>query len=634
MLTADMIMIPLALWSAFALRLGELTPDVSQFWWMFPLAPLISIPIFIRMGFYRAIIRFLGIDAVNTVIKGVALSAVILAAIVLLSGVKGVPRSVFFIFWGVCVLYVGGSRMLMRSYYRSLVTPRDTRKPLIIYGAGESGIQLASALAQGNDSKPVAFLDENAALQGSEINGIRVFHPDELPELIKNFKVQQILLAMPTISRSKRREILEKLEMYPVHIRTIPGMDDLVTGRAKVNDLREIDIEDLLGRNSVAPDPQLLGKNIRHKVVLVTGAGGSIGSELCRQILVADPAVLILYEISEFSLYQMEEELHKLITKSHSPTRLVPLLGNVLDDVKLHDVMKGYGVDTVYHAAAYKHVPIVEANVAEGVRNNILGTCHTAKAAIEAGVETFVLISTDKAVRPTNVMGASKRFAELILQALAADTGKQTTGERATSFVMVRFGNVLGSSGSVVPLFRRQIREEGVVKVTHPEVIRYFMTIREASQLVIQAGAMGQGGDVFVLEMGKPVKILDLAVKMIHLSGLMPRDEENPDGDIEIRFTGLRPGEKLYEELLIGDNVTRTRHPRIMKAEEWSLSLEEISEDLAILEKLIAENRVDEIIGLLRKTLRDYVPKEEIHDLLWSQANNPASLTEKQGSPD
>jgi len=617
MLIADMVMLPIALWTAFALRLGELQPDVAAYWWIFLAAPILSIPIFINIGLYRAVVRFMGMNAVFAIFKAVTLSTLLLAAVVLMTETKGVPRSVFLIYWAVAVIYIGGSRVLMRSYFQSLGLANQTKENLIIYGAGSAGAQLASALLQGYNVRPIAFVDDNKALQGSEIQGIKIYSSEKLNDLIKKYKIKQILLAMPSISRTRRREIVDKLEPLPVHVRTIPGMTDLISGKAQLSELREVGLDDLLGRDPVLPHKGLLSACIEKKNILVTGAGGSIGSELCRQIVLLKPKSLILYEISEFALYAIENELEKIKAKYELDLLLIPLLGSVLDQQRLKQVLKIYDINTIYHAAAYKHVPLVEHNVIEGVKNNIFGTYYAANAALESDVDTFVLISTDKAVRPTNIMGASKRFAELILQGLSQITENETR----THFCMVRFGNVLGSSGSVVPLFQEQIQHGGPVTVTHPQIIRYFMTIPEAAQLVIQASAMGEKGEVFVLDMGEPVKILDLAKRMIHLSGLTVKDEKNPDGDIEIKITGLRSGEKLYEELLIGDNASGTQHPRIMQAEESALPLEEITKILNELGNSIEQYDIEDTISILTSTVSGYSAKKGIKDYLWMAQN-------------
>ena len=627
MLSADIIMIPLALWSAFSLRLGTTTTDLTLFWWIFPLAPLLSIPIFIKLGLYHAVVRFMGAHAMYAVLKGVTLSTLLLATVVLLSGVQGVPRSVFIIYWGVAVLYIGGSRFLMRSYFYALTRPRNTENIYAIYGAGKSGIQLSNYLIHSADAIPVVFIDDNKSLQGSLIHGVKVFPSSMFPSLIEEFGISQVLLAMPSITRARRRAIVQKLEPLSVHVRTIPDMADIVSGSAKVNELREVEIEDLLGRDQVAPNTELLESCIKNKNILVTGAGGSIGSELCRQIIKLQPQCLILFEMSEYALYKIEYELRPIVESWLNKTTIIPLLGTVQSREDLQYILRTYSVDTIYHAAAYKHVPLVEHNIIEGIRNNIFGTLNAALAALNENVETFVLISTDKAVRPTNIMGASKRFAELILQALARKQNEHIGNNinKKIQFCMVRFGNVLGSSGSVVPLFREQIKKGGPVTVTHPDIIRYFMTIPEAAQLVLQAGSMGKDGEVFVLDMGEPVKIFDLARRMIHLSGLTLKDEFNMDGDIEIKVTGLRPGEKLYEELLIGENATGTQHPRIMRAEESFIPYEDLHKIIVELESLIIENDVKRIIEILTETINEYTPETDIKDHLWinNQTNNP-----------
>jgi len=482
---------------------------------------------------------------------------------------------------------------------------------VMIYGAGEAGRQLAAAMANSHEMRVVGFLDDDERLYGQVLNGLRIYGPDDLEGLVLSLQISDVLLALPSISRHRRNEILSQMLHAKVSVRTLPSVSDLAQGRVTISDLRELDIDDLLGREPVTPDTLLLGKNTTDKVVLVTGAGGSIGSELCRQILKIGPAILLLVEQSEFALYQIHQELQaKLANQPDSSIRLVPLLASVRDEERMREIMSTWKPQTVYHAAAYKHVPLVEHNPAEGIKNNVLGTLTAARAAAEQGVADFVLISTDKAVRPTNIMGASKRLAEMVLQALAADSS-------GTRFSMVRFGNVLGSSGSVVPKFRQQIRDGGPVTVTHADITRYFMTIPEAAQLVIQAGAMAMGGDVFVLDMGQPVKIMDLATRMIELSGLTVRDEENPDGDIGIEVTGLRPGEKLYEELLIGDNPKSTSHPRIMKAHEEFLLWPQLEEKLRVLRMALDVNDVGVVRLMLEQLVSGYQPHEEIVDWIY-----------------
>jgi len=624
MLFADLTMLLLALWAAYSMRLGELYLPQQPVVWLFLSAPFIAFPIFMRFGLYRAIIRYIGFRALWAVVQAVSLYAIVWGVIVLLSGIQGVPRSVILINWVVTILLIGGSRMIARWWFLGLFSPegreKGTRNNVVVYGAGYAGVQLVTALVHGHESVPIAFVDDNRLLQGSLISGIRVYAPAELPDLVADFQVTQVLLAMSSASKSRRRRIIEELGALAVHVRTIPSVAELISGEAKVDEIREVDIEELLGRDCVAPDEELFDACILDKSVLVTGAGGSIGSELCRQMLSRRPIKLILFEKSEYMLFAIERELQALICEKELPTKLVPVLGDVLNKELVRRVMHCYGVHTLYHAAAYKHVPLVEFNMLEGVGNNVLGTLRTAQAAIENDVETFVLISTDKAVRPTNVMGASKRFAELILQALAKK-------ESRTCFSMVRFGNVLDSSGSVVPLFRQQIRQGGPVTVTHPDIIRYFMTIPEAAQLVIQAGAMSAGGDVFVLDMGEPVKIGELARKMINLMGLSVEDDENPEGDIKIEYTGLRPGEKLYEELLIGKNVAGTTHPRILRAEEESISWLEIEKHLLELDAANTAFDCERLRKLLLEVVNGYQPEGGIKDLTWGQEHRAQAVT-------
>lgn len=520
-----------------------------------------SLIIFVRLGMYRAILRYMTQPAIVTIIVCVFLSGVTLAVSGFLTYSK-IPRSVPFIYIGIMLLLIGGPRLLVRHIILKMgALPPSDMVPVIIYGAGRTGHQLMLAL-QNSGYRVAAFVDDNASLHGTLLANIKIYSPAILPRLISSTSAAKVLLALGRASHSIRLEIIKRLEKLHINVQTIPDMGDILSGKARIENIRDVDIEDLLGRDSVQPLPDLMEASITNKVVMVTGAGGSIGSELCRQILELKPEKIILLDHNEYSLYAIEQEL---AAQNLPFISIVPLLGSVQNYSFLSSALNRYHVDTIYHAAAYKHVPLVESNIVEGIKNNVLGTLNCAEAAVAAGVGLFVLISTDKAVRPTNVMGASKRLAELILQSIAQR-------QQITRFVMVRFGNVLGSSGSVVPLFRKQIKAGGPVTVTHPDIIRYFMTIKEASQLVIQAGAMGKGGDVFVLDMGEPVKIVDLALRMIHLSGLSVRDTANPDGDIEIQYTGLRPGEKLYEELLIGDNVFATDHPRIFKAMEQFIS--------------------------------------------------------------
>lgn len=581
LLGVDFLMIPMALWSAFYLRLGEVFPnDISPLaWWLFPIAPLASIPVFIKLGLYRAILRYSGTQVLTTIAYGSILSALILAFAALMLGPIGLPRSAFIIYWLLCMLYVGGSRFALRGLLDYLDRQSHPGETVIIYGAGQAGAQLAGILLKGNEYKPLAFVDNNKHLHGSKLNGLPIYSPNRLAEILEKHAVDEIFLAIPSLDRSAKKRILNNLESHHVYVRTVPSLEDIVTGKANLGDIRDIDIEDLLGRDAVAPNTNLFEACINDKVVLVTGAGGSIGSELCRQIAGLKPKKLILFEHSEYALYKIHQEL---LASNH--TDLLPLLGNVQDYDYFHHVLQSEGVQTIYHAAAYKHVPMVEHNIGEGIKNNIFGTLNIAEAAIEAEVETVILISTDKAVRPTNIMGTTKRFAEMILQALAAEGGiVHTQGGVAsgTRLAMVRFGNVLGSSGSVIPLFKSQIKNGGPLTVTHPDIIRYFMTIQEAAQLVIQAGSMAEGGDVFVLDMGEPVKIDDLARKMIHLMGYEVKEKKNPHGDIAIDYVGLRPGEKLFEELLIGENISGTEHQKIFRAIEHRRSAAEMRDFLS-----------------------------------------------------
>lgn len=635
----DVLLIWLSLWMAFIVRLGldDVINPLGGYLWLFVAAPLISIPLFIRFGMYRAVMRYLGNDALWTIAKAVSLSALVLAlAVYWYRDVPAVvPRSLVFNYWWLSLIMIGGLRLVMRQYFLGdwygvgLPIPfvnQDKGLPRVaIYGAGAAGNQLLNALRMGRLYRPVAFIDDDRNLAGRVIAGLRVYSPKHIQQMIDETGATQILLAIPSATRSRRRDVLANLEKYPLHVRSVPGIMDLVSGHVKVEDIQEVDIADLLGRDAVEPRVDLFERCIRKQSVMVTGAGGSIGSELCRQIISQRPSTLVLFEHSEFNLYSIHRELEQRIRREGLNLQLVPILGSIRNPVRLLDVMNTWKVDTVYHAAAYKHVPIVEHNSVEGVLNNVMGTLNTAQAAIQAAVKNFVLISTDKAVRPTNVMGSTKRLAEMVLQALSTETAPKLFPANGvhlvnkTRFTMVRFGNVLGSSGSVIPLFRDQIKRGGPVTVTHPNITRYFMTIPEASQLVIQAGSMGQGGDVFVLDMGKPVRIVELAEKMIHLSGLTVRNEQNPRGDIEIQFSGLRPGEKLYEELLIGDNVTPTEHAMIMRAHEAYLPWEEMC---VVLERLMAAVQQDDFVTLrsiLLEAVDGYRPEREIVDLLHVQ---------------
>ncbi|HBD6986194.1 TPA: polysaccharide biosynthesis protein, partial [Shigella sonnei] len=563
----DVVMVIFSFWLSYWLRLDEQTAFLSApMWFAAAILTIFTVFIFIRIGLYRAVLRYVSAKIMLLIPVGILASTLSLVVISYSLSIM-LPRTVVGIYFLVLLLLTSGSRLLFRMILNYGV---KGSAPVLIYGAGESGRQLLPALMQAKEYFPVAFVDDNPRLHKAVIHGVTVYPSDKLSYLVDRYGIKKILLAMPSVSKSQRQKVITRLEHLPCEVLSIPGMVDLVEGRAQISNLKKVSIDDLLGRDPVAPDAKLMAENITGKAVMVTGAGGSIGSELCRQIVRYKPAKLVLFELSEYALYAIEKELSALCDKEVLNVPVIPLLGSVQRQNRLQMVMKSFGIQTVYHAAAYKHVPLVEHNVVEGVRNNVFGTLYCAESAIESGVETFVLISTDKAVRPTNTMGTTKRLAELVLQALSARQSQ-------TRFCMVRFGNVLGSSGSVVPLFEKQIAQGGPVTLTHRDIIRYFMTIPEASQLVIQAGAMGHGGDVFVLDMGDPVKIYDLAKRMIRLSGLSVRDDKNPDGDIAIEVTGLRPGEKLYEELLIGDSVQGTSHPRIMTANEVMLPWQELS---------------------------------------------------------
>ncbi|AMP13147.1 polysaccharide biosynthesis protein [Collimonas pratensis] len=612
--TADLILLPLTFCLAIWLRHDGLSIWLlHQYALLIISAPLISIPIFIKLGLYRAVIRFIDHKIVYVVVFGVTLSVVALGALGTFTQTVGYSRAVFGIYWVSAILYVTASRFLARGYLLRLSGVGGV-VPVAIYGAGQAGTQLASALRAGNEYLPVAFIDDKKELQRATIAGIKVFPADDLPNLIARFGFKEILLAMPSLSKVQQKHILDLLEPLKVKIKVTPPIKSLINGELRVQDIREVEIEDLLGRDPVEPNPELISACIVNKSVLVTGAGGSIGSELCRQIIKQRPSRLILLEMSEFGLYAIEQELSELQRSLGLSIELLPFLGSVLETEKCTRIMRTFSVETVYHAAAYKHVPLVEHNPIEGIRNNVFGTLSVAKAAIAAGVKSFVLISTDKAVRPTNVMGSTKRFAELILQAFSR---VQAKGAAKTRFCMVRFGNVLGSSGSVVPLFRKQIMAGGPITLTHPEITRYFMTIPEAAQLVLQAGAMGQGGDVFVLDMGDPVKIIDLAKRMVHLSGLEVLSDLTPEGTIEINHVGLRPGEKLYEELLIGENVEGTEHPLILRAQEVEIPWLVLEGLLIKLEDACGRFAYEEVRALLVQTVAEYTPQCGIEDFIW-----------------
>ncbi|TAK90615.1 MAG: polysaccharide biosynthesis protein [Burkholderiaceae bacterium] len=614
----------LTVWLAFYLRLGEWIGLSGAPAWAVLAALCMALPIFIVSGLYRAIFRYSGWPALLAVARAIMIYGLLFSALFTAIGVPGVPRTIGLIQPMLLLFAVGATRALTRYWLGGMYQNQLKLAALpkvLIYGAGTVGWQLATAMSNSHEMRVIGFLDDDVRLHGNLLNGYPVYSPDDLEGLAESLGVSTVLLAIPSANRKRRNEILQLMLHAKVSVRTLPSLMDLAHGRVSTTDLRELDIEDLLGREPVSPNHILLGKNVRGKVVLVTGAGGSIGSELCRQIVKLEPSTLLLVEQSEFALYALHQELlTKLGDMGIQTLRLMPLLASVRDAERMREIMATWKPYTVYHAAAYKHVPMVEHNPAEGIKNNVLGTLTAARAAQEAAVAHFVLISTDKAVRPTNIMGASKRLAELVLQALAQESA--TRG--GTCFSMVRFGNVLGSSGSVVPKFRQQIKDGGPITLTHPDVMRYFMTIPEAAELVIQAGAMARGGDVFVLDMGEPVKIIDLAHRMIELSGLTLRDAENPEGDIEIAVTGLRPGEKLFEELLIGDNPQATSHPRIMKANEDFLVWVTLEEKLRSLQLALDLNDVATVRAMLQQLVPGYQPSGDIVD--WVHLEQEAEM--------
>ncbi|ELE7615208.1 polysaccharide biosynthesis protein [Vibrio vulnificus] len=612
-LAIDTLLITFSFFIAIWVRHGEVAVSVSvETWLTLAGTVVVTLIAFTRLGLYRAVLRYLTFHALTVVLLGALISALSITTFAYFFNAE-VPRTVPVIYMTFLALLCGGARMMVRSLI--VQASRKGCERVLIYGAGSTGRQLAIALRNAETYQVKGFIDNDPSLENTIIQGLTVHSSQQISRLVEKQEIEKILLAMPRATRSERKAIIDGLLHLPVEVLTVPDFKDIVNGNATVDELKDVAIEDLLGRDPVEPNPELMKANIRGKVVMVTGAGGSIGSELCRQIVRQKPKTLILFELSEYGLYEIDKELSGMVEAMQLEVEIIPLLGSVQRINRLSATMRAFGVQTVYHAAAYKHVPLVEYNVVEGVRNNVFGTYYSAKAAIEAGVESFVLISTDKAVRPTNVMGTSKRMAELALQALAAKENDKVNGTR---FCMVRFGNVLGSSGSVIPLFKRQIEEGQAITVTHPDIIRYFMTIPEAAQLVIQAGAMGKGGDVFVLDMGEPVKIVDLAKNLIQLSGLEVKSSDNPNGDIEIKFTGLRPGEKLYEELLIGDNVEGTDHERIMTANEQFLPLEEFNQILDNLDRACHEFDHETIRQILLETPTGFNPTDGIGDLVWN----------------
>lgn len=604
----DLALCVLTVWLAYYLRLGEFVTLSGDAFLPVAASMGIAMPIFMILGLYRSVFRYSGWPALLAIARAVSIYGLLYSSIFTAIGVTGVPRTLGIIQPILLLLFVGASRALTRVWLGDKylgILRKESRPKVLIYGAGATGRQLVSALSNSPKMKVAGFLDDDDRLHGQVLNGQPIYNPSDLVNLKSTLVISDVLLAMPSLSRRRRNEILAKIRIARVAVRTLPSLTDLAQGRVSISDLRELDIDDLLGREPVTPNHVLLTMNVRSQVVMVTGAGGSIGRELCRQILAVSPSKLLLIEQSEFALYGIHQELEEKLNGRY--VELLPLLASVQDTERMREIVSTWHPDTVYHAAAYKHVPLVEHNLAEGIKNNVFGTLTLAQIAIENGVSDFVLISTDKAVRPTNIMGASKRLAEMVLQALAANSP-------GTKFSMVRFGNVLDSSGSVVPKFRQQIRDGGPITLTHPEITRYFMTIPEAAQLVIQAGGMAEGGDVFVLDMGEPVRIMDLARRMIELSGLAVKNEQNPDGDIEIEIIGLRPGEKLYEELLIGDNPEPTSHVRIMKAREEYTPWVTLKASLGELEMALNANDARAVRSTLERLVESYRPSNEIVD--------------------
>jgi FlaA1/EpsC-like NDP-sugar epimerase len=604
MIIADSLLLILIVLVSFALRLGYwYWPEPELFLIIFS-STYLAIPIFIIFGLYHSVSRFFGIDSLWAIFKAVSLYALLWGLIENLSGIEGIPRSVILINWMLSFIGIAGLRFITRKILNSsneMKIPQS--KSIIIYGAGTAGRQLMSALTESNEYRPVAFIDDSKNLKNQIIHGIRVHDFKNIESLIKKYKVEEVFLAITSISRKNRNNIINKFQPFSLKVKILPSVVDMVKGNVSIDDLRKVRIDDLLGRDSVQPNQSLLKTNIKNKVVMVTGAGGSIGSELCRQICKLGAKKLILFDQSEAALYMINLELDNSV-------EIIPILGSVVNQDRIEKICLQFSVQTIYHSAAYKHVPMVEFNNTEGVLNNIFGTLSAANAAVNCGVETFVLISTDKAVRPSNTMGATKRCSEIILQALSEK-------QKITRFMIVRFGNVLDSSGSVIPLFKKQIKEGGPLTITDKEIVRYFMTISEAVELVIQAGAMGEGGDVFVLNMGEPVRIYDLACKMIKLSGLEVMDDKNPNGDIEIKYIGLRPGEKLYEELLVSGDVSETKHSLIMRAVEELIEWSELEIILKSLEEATNQSDHRKIRELLIKIVPQFKPQSKIVDVLF-----------------
>ena len=594
MILSDQFVLLFALSLAFVLRFGDMSESLYYMqtnWWLFVIIPIITTFFFIRSGLYRAVLKYIGVRLIITTFRATSLSYLFVILILFFYDPHQFPRSVLLTFWFISNVLLIISRFIFKGILYSWESFQNNKKNILIYGAGKAGVQISESLKKTNDYNVVGFIDDDLNKISTIVNSTEVFSFDDINILINKRSVKSLILAIPSAKQNQRQEILKKLSRYPLEVKSLPNLDDIENDLVTLEQIKFVEVDDILGREVVLPKKELLQKNIQNGNILITGAGGSIGAELSRQIKELKPSLVVLLDNSEFNLYNVHYEL--TITNG---VKVVPVLATVTNYNQIYNVIKKYKIDTIYHAAAYKHVPMVELNVVSGVYNNVIGTFNIAKAAKDLDVKNMVLISTDKAVRPTNVMGASKRLSEFILQAYAAEKSN-------TCFSMVRFGNVIDSAGSVVPLFRDQIKKGGPVTVTHRNITRYFMSIPEAVQLVLQSGSMAKGGDVFVLDMGDPIKILDLAYRMIHLSGLKPIDNDNPDGDIQINFTGLRPGEKLYEELLIGDDVIQSKHPRIMQAREEKLTMNDILKFIEIIKK--SRDTQDE--NLIKDLLQEYV---------------------------
>ncbi|CAM2006905.1 polysaccharide biosynthesis protein [Acanthopleuribacter pedis] len=603
-LFVDFLILWLALWSSFAMRYDTWWPEnFVKYVEIWALAPVLTIPVLYALGLYKAVIRYLSPHFLIPILRSAVIAVLMFALVAIMTHIQ-IPRPLYIVYGVNVVLLMGGTRLLAKMYLPDVNVQDCNKRRIGLYGAGKAGTQIAHALLGSPEYRVMAFFDDNSEIQGWEILGVRVFSPDRMADIVAKYQLHEVVLCIPSATRCRRRELIERMAAMGVDVKILPGIPNIVSGKVRVDDIRQVEIEDVLGRDPVEPDAALIGKSITGKVVLVSGAGGSIGSELCRQILDRQPETLLLLEANEYALYNIERELRR--RDSQGRVAIVPVLCSVQNGKRCQKIMEAHGVQSIFHAAAYKHVPIVEQNICEGIRNNIFGTLAFAQAAERAGVARFTLISTDKAVRPTSAMGATKRFAELILQ------GMHESGSK-TVFSMVRFGNVLGSSGSVIPLFREQIRQGGPVTVTHEEMTRYFMTIPEAAQLVVQASAMASGGDVFVLDMGEPVRIYDLAAKMIHLSGLSVIDPDTGRGDVEIRITGVRPGEKLYEELLIGDNALATDHPRISRAMEESIDWKRVDAFLKEFEPALDNQDAESARRILLRGVRGFRPADATH---------------------